>query len=1031
MKTRLIPFLLLLALIVTAIPLFSFAAESEGDTTPAVNTMTEADYNALYVQDGLVTAFDVMVLNQYWNQPIDGKGVSFPVSPMLNESYEYPANSETYYDFTNCVDGYYADRFTGDENSAVFTYIKIKNDMSGLTKKADIQNLHTHVSDTKYTLADARTKVKELNAANDGYTYYVVGEKTSLAYREAIKDYTKAVNAWLASYTWAGVAPTAKVEYINFNDTTTLYKQLRDSFKAYAPFFDPVAGQGYLHTQYTYCDDSGIEYYPPTPPVGEATTLEVLSNVSNAVSGTFFILRNQRPTLANSGVSAVGTGFAPTNTTTQNVPLERNTADTIYFSVFNDITVENSTTDKVLIEQGNKTLYSATGVYTDGATNLIGFKHSFTDSRIYALRVYSRELDTDMKKQNHFADIAKWYRLDITGFERFSEGEKQSIYNAFAGETLDSKSRSDMQEIYDVAASEYEEKYAACDRLLNFDGYRAKLMEMPGLRSTYSIDMSALELLEEQGNTVIIGAMMTIAEGVATHDSLKAPLNAEGKYDRSDYENGVYSYITNGVAYQEIYNGGFVANLISRDEVNKKCEFAFTTVYGENEQTAENFQKGLLYRGFVVVTDEDGTETLLYTDMSSDLFDKNDNGAAITIYELSKVVDSDPEKYGANIDNEFIRMVIDAVEAPEVIVDPFESSKYKPEDYYALYVQKGLLLHLNFATANKGTAPIIGSDSYLNPEASAHERFTGAASNYNPFVVYSTVENPVDGGAAKILTPWYFENWYKNDFYTNPSLGKTGRIEDMQTEEPLEYVKVGDRNGTKVYIRNTNMYYTDFYYSDGIWVKQTYPSYWGNGFLGVGKKGILNVGRALNKDLANGYTVDIAFDGPTSYYYIGVRMTLSNTEDGAFSVSLQNGKYIQEDFETKTLSSTVVGATNTLTLAVETVADSKANLTLYGNAESSGTQTLAVGEVENLHQFCAGASDLDLYATRIYSRALTAEEVAQNHFADIAIHNQLDITDFLKLDDATKLEVTKHSRDRQLTATAIPCSLFWMKSLRM
>ena len=342
-------------------------------------------------------------------------------------------------------------------------------------------------------------------------------------------------------------------------------------------------------------------------------------------------------------------------------------------------------------------------------------------------------------------------------------------------------------------------------------------------------------------------------------------------------------------------------------------------------------------------------------------------------------------------------------EPPVVYVDPFEDAKYKAEDYYALYVQDGLLLHLNFATATEGAAPLLGGESYNNPEVSAHKRFAGAASNYNPFVVYSTIEKPVDGGTAKILTPWYFENWYR-DGYFNENVKGNGKIEDMQTEEPLEHAKEGDRSGTKVYIRNTNMYHTDFYYNDGVWARQTHASYWGDGFFGVGKSGVLNVGKALNKELANGYTVDIAFNGPTSYYHIGVRMILSE-KDGSFSVSLSNGKYIQEAFEPKTLTSTIVGAVNTLSLTVETTEASKANFTLYGNGEGYGTQTLPVGELENLHQFCAGDSDLNLYATRLYNRALTAEEAAQNHFADVAIQNKLDIEAFLKLDDAGKLKV--------------------------
>ena len=342
-------------------------------------------------------------------------------------------------------------------------------------------------------------------------------------------------------------------------------------------------------------------------------------------------------------------------------------------------------------------------------------------------------------------------------------------------------------------------------------------------------------------------------------------------------------------------------------------------------------------------------------------------------------------------------------EAPVVYKDPFEDTKYKAEDYYALYVSDGLLLHLNFATANEGTAPIVGGDSYNNPEVSATKRFTGVASSYNPFVVYSTVEDPVNGGTAQLLTPWYFENWYKDGFFNDHTVGN-GKIEDMQTEEPLEFAKMAARNGTDIYVRNTNMYHTDYYYTDGTWTRQTYVSYWGNGCFGIGKNGILNVGQKLAKELASGYTVDVAFSGPTFYYYVGGRIYLSN-KDGAYNAYLAEGNYIKEAFPSIHLQNTMIGAVNTISLTVQPTEDSKATFNFYGNGEGFGGHTLTIGDIESLHQYCSGTSDTNLYATRIYNRPLTAEEVSQNHFADVAIVNKLDIEAFLKLDDAGKLKV--------------------------
>ena len=119
---------------------------------------------------------------------------------------------------------------------------------------------------------------------------------------------------------------------------------------------------------------------------------------------------------------------------------------------------------------------------------------------------------------------------------------------------------------------------------------------------------------------------------------------------------------------------------------------------------------------------------------------------------------------------------------------------------------------------------------------------------------------------------------------------------------------------------------------------------------------------------------------------------------------MTTGNYIKEAFAPVHLTNTVTGKVNSFSLTVEPTNDSKAIFTVYGNGDCFGSQTLLVDKVEALHQFCS-SSDFRLYATRIYERPLTAEEAAQNHFADIAIQNRLDIGAFLLLDDEGKRDV--------------------------
>ena len=55
-----------------------------------------------------------------------------------------------------------------------------------------------------------------------------------------------------------------------------------------------------------------------------------------------------------------------------------------------------------------------------------------SDTQIYAIRVYSRVLTENEVKQNHFADMAFYFGLDISKFTKLTASKKQAVYDAFA-----------------------------------------------------------------------------------------------------------------------------------------------------------------------------------------------------------------------------------------------------------------------------------------------------------------------------------------------------------------------------------------------------------------------------------------------------------------------------------------------------------------------------------------------------------------------------------------------------------------------
>ncbi len=341
-----------------------------------------------------------------------------------------------------------------------------------------------------------------------------------------------------------------------------------------------------------------------------------------------------------------------------------------------------------------------------------------------------------------------------------------------------------------------------------------------------------------------------------------------------------------------------------------------------------------------------------------------------------------------------------------------------PEEYKSLYVTDGNVFHLNFAYATPDSPSIVGSSKYEDENASAHNRFQGASSNYTDYLFNSMVVNPVSGGTAKILTPWFFEDWYADWTVTMGS----GKVADMRTAEPEDYVSTTDYEGTVVYIVNTNVTETDFYIQDGRWAKKTYASTWGNGYLNLGANSALNFYNGYKLITESSFTIQfVASMTDTRGYlsaYLGARVKLTNASEGGIGIEYNNKYFVAEDSENK-FENLVIGGDSglslngvnayTFTFDRSDVFDGddttkNAIVGAYINDVKGAEQTVKEGKLDITNKIFESANS-DVYSIRLYNRVLTDAEVAQNYFADLAIILQLDITEYLTLDDAAKATV--------------------------
>ena len=376
------------------------------------------------------------------------------------------------------------------------------------------------------------------------------------------------------------------------------------------------------------------------------------------------------------------------------------------------------------------------------------------------------------------------------------------------------------------------------------------------------------------------------------------------------------------------------------------------------------------------------------------------------------------------------------VETP--VADPFANSTQKAADYYALYVDDGLIMHLNFAEVNSSTPAIFGGDFYNDPTVSAATRFNGVPANYNPFVIKGLYADQVSGGTAKIIAPWWFEDYYSDGYILNG--GGTSSQSDLsnkRTTPPLDAskiikeIQVGD---STIYVTRTESFDERYYVGNGEWCRVCYVSQWGNGFLSIGKQtqfnylvGSYKEGPYVAMRESGAYTIEFSMrfpeitkSGAYTRFFTGAKFQLCNDRGNYRIVNEGTAGYLVNDGAySVTMEDVNPIGINTLAFTYNTANASEAGKVIAGvtaNGKSYLNQELTAGSMNA--SFCMvpfKGMDIDIFSIRVYTKALTAEEALQNHFADIAIICKLDITNFLKLDDAAKLNVYKAFEGRSAT----------------
>ena len=395
MKKRMLSLLLLLAMVVTALPLVALPAMAAEEEEKEYK---EADYNALYVQDGLHFAMDMYKNNPFWNPT--GEGFSKSASSYYwkgsTSSVNLSAVSAGYFNTKDLKSGTYINGtltpITADGTLAV-TQEVVANfgtngpalEMAGLmihTAEEQVDKVGTGAYlysgffwDCHRASDRSLLRLGSTSAASPSVTV-ADAYKTTIGYSVVMS--ASGITDETDAFDWTGIELPSEA-----NRPTVLIAN--EFYVGFKKVIDPDTGDvigisesgnkdryRYRTVEPEYCTFEGKKYI-----VG--TKVRATTNVAGD-GGAFY-------------------------------------TDGGYFGFFANgaALLESSATNKAYYPRAAK-------VYDKTYLNRWGGSYD-----LYAMRQYTRALSADEVTLNHFVDLLKWYRLDFGALFDMKNGVRDEI----------------------------------------------------------------------------------------------------------------------------------------------------------------------------------------------------------------------------------------------------------------------------------------------------------------------------------------------------------------------------------------------------------------------------------------------------------------------------------------------------------------------------------------------------------------------------------------------------------------------------
>ena len=193
---------------------------------------------------------------------------------------------------------------------------------------------------------------------------------------------------------------------------------------------------------------NGIQPYSFPSIATDNVSFQLVMAPNEGLTSAFFFFYNIRPSIyadsnGDYAISGLTNGFTKTSHKSYASIPKTSDAQMLTFTLENVVTNKADVTYSVRL--WNELLSETKGSCTGADNNTYLGWGGNAAMNLYAFRVYNAELTPEEIKQNHFADVAKYFRLNLTDVNTKDTALMSAIYDAVAGISLTDSTRDEAQ----------------------------------------------------------------------------------------------------------------------------------------------------------------------------------------------------------------------------------------------------------------------------------------------------------------------------------------------------------------------------------------------------------------------------------------------------------------------------------------------------------------------------------------------------------------------------------------------------------